>query len=186
MNLDLIPFFFLFVYFIIIITFLLSLYRNQRDFQDSLSLNVLNVDARLEFASENGTEIESLHSEPLVQQEGVYTELFPKSMMVIILTTNLNVPNMSLIIKGTKVCVLLPFFKLFSCSPRCLFSALYLSLRLYIATLRHLDFGLLTKKIFILYKFDSFIHLPLLFIKFYSSVYVFIFLYMYMKHHLFD
>ena len=70
--------------------FLLSLYRNQRDFQESLPLNVLNVDARLEFASENGTGIESLHSEPLVQQEGAYTELFPESMMVIILTTNLK------------------------------------------------------------------------------------------------
>ena len=71
--------------------FLLSLYRNQRDFQESLPLNVLNVDARLEFASENGTGIESLHSEPLVQQEGAYTDLFPESMMVIILIKLLNI-----------------------------------------------------------------------------------------------
>ena len=90
MNLDLLTFFFLFVYF-----FLLSLYRDQRDFQESLPLNVLNVDARLEFALENGTGIESLHSEPRVQQEGAYTELFPESMMVIILTTNLKLLNIS-------------------------------------------------------------------------------------------
>ena len=75
--------------------FLLSLYRNQRDFPESLPLNVLNVDARVEFASQNGTGIESLHSEPLVQQEGAYTELFPESMMVIILTTNLKLLNIS-------------------------------------------------------------------------------------------
>ena len=71
---------------------MLSLYRNQRDFQESLPLNVLNVDARLEFASDNGTGIEGLQSEQLVQQEGVYTELLPESMMVIILTTNLKLP----------------------------------------------------------------------------------------------
>ena len=71
--------------------FLLSLYRDQRDFQESLPLNVLNVDARLEFALENGTGIESLHSEPRVQQEGAYTELFPESMMVIILIKLLNI-----------------------------------------------------------------------------------------------
>ena len=70
--------------------FLLSLYRDQRDFQESLPLNVLNVDARLEFALENGTGIESL-SEPRVQQEGAYTELFPESMMVIILIKLLNI-----------------------------------------------------------------------------------------------
>ena len=90
MNLDLLTFFFLFVYFFF--CFLLSLYRNQRDFQESLPLNVLNVDARLEFASDNGTGIEGLQSEQLVQQEGVYTELLPESMMVIILTTNLKLP----------------------------------------------------------------------------------------------
>ena len=90
MNLDLLTFFFLFVY--LFIFFLLSLYRNQRDFQESLPLNVLNVDARLEFASDNGTGIEGLQSEQLVQQEGVYTELLPESMMVIILTTNLKLP----------------------------------------------------------------------------------------------
>lgn len=55
-------------------------------------MNVLNVDARLEFASDNGTGIEGLQSEQLVQQEGVYTELLPESMMVIILTTNLKLP----------------------------------------------------------------------------------------------
>ena len=126
--------------------FLLSLYRNQRDFQESLTLNVLNVDARLEFASENGTGIERLHSELFVQEEGVYTELFPEAMMLIILKANLKLTNMSLIKEGTIVCALLPFFKLFSCSSRCLFSALYLSLRLYIATLTHLDCGLWTKK----------------------------------------
>ena len=82
--------FFLFV--CLFIFFLLSLYRNQRDFQESLPLNVLNVDARLEFASDNGTGIEGLQSEQLVQQEGVYTELLPESMMVIILTTNLKLP----------------------------------------------------------------------------------------------
>nr|XP_058960477.1 uncharacterized protein LOC131787381 [Pocillopora verrucosa] len=54
---------------------------NQRDFQESLPLNVLNVGARLEFASGNGTGIERFHREPLVQQEGVYTELLPESMM---------------------------------------------------------------------------------------------------------
>ena len=75
--------------------FLLSLYRNQRDFPESLPLNVLNVDARVEFASQNGTGIESLHSEPLVQQKGAYTELFPESMMVVILTTNLKLLNIS-------------------------------------------------------------------------------------------
>ena len=123
--------------------FLLSLYRNQRDFQESLPLNVLNVDARLEFALENGTGIESLHSEPRVQQEGAYTELFPESMMVIILIKLLNI---SPIKKGNIVCVLLPFLKLFSCSSRCLLSASPLSLRLYIAALRHLECGILTKK----------------------------------------
>ena len=126
--------------------FLLSLYRNQRDFQESLPLNVLNVDARLEFPSENGTGIESLHSEPLVQQEGAYTELFPESMMVILLTTNLKLLNISPIKKGNIVCVLLPFLKRFSCSFRCLLSASPLSLRLYIATLRHLECDILTKK----------------------------------------
>ena len=97
MNLDLLTFFFLFV--CLFVFFLLSLYRNQREFQESLPLNVLNVDARLEFASDNGTGIEGLQSEQLVQQEGVYTELLPESMMVIILTTNLKLPNMSFIKK---------------------------------------------------------------------------------------
>ena len=136
----------LFIYYYYFFFFLLSLYRNQRDFQESLTLNVLNVDARLEFASENGTGIERLHSELFVQQEGVCTELFPESMKIIILKTNLKLTNMSPIKEGTIVCALLPFFKLFSCSSRCLFSALYLSLRLYIATLTHLDCGLWTKK----------------------------------------
>ncbi|CAH3126217.1 unnamed protein product, partial [Pocillopora meandrina] len=58
-----------------------SLYRNQRDFQESLPLNVFNFDARLEFASENGTGIERFHGEPRIQQEGIYTELIPESMM---------------------------------------------------------------------------------------------------------
>ena len=95
-----------------------SLYRNQRDFQESLPLNVLNVGARLEFASGNGTGIERFHREPLVQQEGVYTELLPESMMVIILMTNykLKLTNMSPIKKGNKGCAILPFFLLFSCS----------------------------------------------------------------------
>ena len=137
----------LFIYLLLFFFFfLLSLYRNQRDFQESLTLNVLNADARLEFASENGTGIERFHSELFVQQEGVCTELFPESMKIIILKTNLKLTNMSPIKEGTIVCALLPFFKLFSCSSRCLFSALYLSLRLYIATLTHLDCGLWTKK----------------------------------------
>ena len=93
-----------------------SLYRNQRDFQESLPLNVLNVGARLEFASGNGTGIERFHREPLVQQEGVYTELIPESMMVIILMTKLKLTNMSPIKKGNKGCAILPFFLLFSCS----------------------------------------------------------------------
>ena len=93
--------------------FLLSLYRNQRDFRESLPLNVLNVDARLEFASENGTGIESLHSEPLVQQEGAYTELFPESMMVIILTTNLKLLNISPIKKREYSMCLTSFLKTF-------------------------------------------------------------------------
>ena len=54
-----------------------------------------------------------------------------------------------------------------------------LSLRLYVTTLTHLDCGLLTEKFSILYKFDCFIHLPLLFIKFYSSVYLLTFPYIY-------
>ena len=108
MNLDLLTFFFLFVYF-----FLLSLYRNQRDFPESLPLNVLNVDARVEFASQNGTGIESLHSEPLVQQEGAYTELFPESMMVIILTTNLKLLNISPIKKREYSMCLTSFLKTF-------------------------------------------------------------------------
>ncbi|XP_066017783.1 uncharacterized protein [Pocillopora verrucosa] len=54
---------------------------SQREFQESLALNTLNVDARPEFASRNGTGIERLHGEPLIQQEGVYTALSPESMM---------------------------------------------------------------------------------------------------------
>ena len=117
-------YFFSFCLFIHLFIFLLSLYRNQRDLQESLPLNVFNVGARLEFASENGTGIQRFHSEPLVQQEGVYTELIPESVMVIILTMNLKLPNMSLIKEGTIACALLPFFKLFSSSSRCLLSAL--------------------------------------------------------------
>ena len=159
--------------------FLLSLYRNQRDFRESLPLNVLNVDARLEFASENGTGIESLHSEPLVQQEGAYTELFPESMMVIILTTNLKLLNISPIKKENIVCVLLPFLKLFSCSSRCLLSASPLSLRLYIATLRHLECGILTKKISYQTSLTVLSIYHYLFIKFYSSVFFLTFPYIY-------
>ena len=103
MNLDLITFFY-FCLFIHLFIFLLLLYRNQRDFQESLPWNVFNFDARLEFASENGAGIQRFHSEPLVQQEGVYTELIPESVMVIILTTNLKLPNMSLIKEGTMAC----------------------------------------------------------------------------------
>ena len=81
--------------------FLLSLYRNQRDFQESLPLNVLNVGARLESASGNGTGNERLHSESvIVQQEDVYTELFPESMMVIIPTTKSELPSVSLSKEG--------------------------------------------------------------------------------------
>ena len=106
-NLDLFTLFFLF--------FLHSLCRNQRE---NLTLNVLNDGSRLEFASGNGTEIQRLHSYPLVQQEGVYTELFSESMMVIILTTKLVLPNMSLIKKGTKRCDILPIFN-FLAVPLC-------------------------------------------------------------------
>ena len=83
-----------------------------------MTLNVLNDGSRLEFASGNGTEIQRLHSYPLVQQEGVYTELFSESMMVIILTTKLVLPNMSLIKKGTKRCAILPIFN-FLAVPLC-------------------------------------------------------------------
>ena len=160
-----------------------SLYRNQRDFQESLPLNVLNVGARLEFASGNGTGIERFHREPLVQQEGVYTELLPESMMVIILITKLKLTNMSLIKKGNKGCAILPFFY-FLAVPLCSLHV-PLSLHLYCYT----DAPWLWSfniKLSILNKFDCFIHLPLLFIQFYSSVYVLIFLYIYLKHHLFD
>ena len=92
---------------------MLSLHRNKRDLQENLALNPLDVEARLEFASRNGNGIERLHSEPFVQQEGVYTALSSESMMVIILTTNLKLPSMSLIKKGTKVCALLSFFFFF-------------------------------------------------------------------------
>ena len=83
----------------------------------------MNIDARPEFASRNGTGIERLRTEPLVQQEGVYTALSPESMMVIILTTKLEFVNMSLIQKGTKGCAIhcTSFFQFFSCSS--LFSA---------------------------------------------------------------
>ena len=95
----------------------ISLYRNPRDFfQESWPLNVLKVGAWLEFASGSGTGIERLHRKPLVQQEGVYMELFPESMMVIILITKLELMNMGLIKKRTKGCVILLFFKLFSFS----------------------------------------------------------------------
>ena len=77
----------------------ISLYRNPRDFQESWPLNVLKVGAWLEFASGSGTGIERLHRKPLVQQEGVYMELFPESMMVIILITKLELMNMGLIKK---------------------------------------------------------------------------------------
>ena len=108
MNLYLFTFFFCFCF-----KFLLSLHRNKRDLQENLALNPLDVEARLEFASRNGNGIERLHSEPFVQQEGVYTALSSESMMVIILTTNLKLPSMSLIKKGTKVCALLSFFFFF-------------------------------------------------------------------------
>ena len=80
----------------------ISLYRNPRDFQESWPLNVLKVGAWLEFASGSGTGIERLQRKPLVQQEGVYMELFPESMMVIILITKLELVNMGLIKKGLK------------------------------------------------------------------------------------
>ena len=87
---DLFTLFFLFFVCLFICLFLifLSFYRSQRDFQESLALNTLNIDARPEFASRNGTGIERLRTEPLVQQEGVYIALSPESMMVIILTKN--------------------------------------------------------------------------------------------------
>ena len=111
---DLFTLFFLFFVCLFICLFLifLSFYRSQRDFQESLALNTLNIGPRLEFASRNRTGIERLHGEPLVQQEGVYTALSPESMTVIILTTKLEFLNMSLIQKGTKVVpyIVLPFF----------------------------------------------------------------------------
>ena len=113
---------FLFVFVCLFFIFL-SFYRSQRDFQESLALNTLNIDARPEFASRNGTGIERLRTEPLVQQEGVYTALSPESMTVIILTTKLEFLNMSLIQKGTKGCAIhyTSFFQFFSCFS--LFSA---------------------------------------------------------------
>ena len=98
--------------------FLLLLYRNQRDFQESLPLNVLNVGARLESASGNETGNERLHSESLVQQEDVYTELFPESMMVIILTTKLELPSVSLSKEGLTDVLYFPFFN-FLTVPLC-------------------------------------------------------------------
>ena len=98
--------------------FLLSLYRNQRDFQESLPLNVLNVGARLESASGNGTGNERLHSESLVQQEDVYTELFPESMMVIIPTTKLELPSVSLSKEGLTDVLYFLFFN-FLTVPLC-------------------------------------------------------------------
>ena len=114
---DLFTLFFLFVC-LFVCFFYLSFHRNQRDFQESLALNTLNIDARPEFASRNGTGIERLRTEPLVQQEGVYIALSPESMMVIILTTKLEFLNMSLIQKGTKGCAIhcTSFFQIFSCS----------------------------------------------------------------------
>ena len=87
---DLFTLFFLFFVCLFICLFLifLSFYRSQRDFQESLALNTLNVGPRPEFASRNGTGIERLRTEPLIQQEGVYIALSPESMMVIILTKN--------------------------------------------------------------------------------------------------
>ena len=119
---DLFTLFFLFVC-LFVCFFYLSFHRNQRDFQESLALNTLNIDARPEFASRNGTGIERLRTEPLIQQEGVYTALSPESMMVTILTTKLEFFNMSLIQKGTKGCAIhyTSFFQFFSCFS--LFSA---------------------------------------------------------------
>ena len=99
--------------------FLLSLYRNQCDFQESLPLNVLNVGARLEFASGNGTGNERLHSESvIVQQEDVYTEPFPESMMVIILTTKLELLSVSLSKEGPTYVLYFLFFN-FLTVPLC-------------------------------------------------------------------
>ena len=99
--------------------FLFSLYRNQRDFQESLPLNVLNVGARLESASGHETGNERLHSEEsLVQQEDAYTELFPESMMVIILTTKLELPSVSLSKKGLTDVLYFLFFN-FLTVPLC-------------------------------------------------------------------
>ena len=185
MNLDLITFF-LFVCLFVCLFFLLSLYRNQRDFQESLPLNVFNFDAQLEFASENGTGIQRFHSEPLVQQEGVYTELIPESVMVIILTTNLKLPNMSLIKEGTMACALLPFFKLFSCSSGCYLSALPFPCTYILLLWRTLTVVFWQKN------FPYYIGLIVLSIyhyyssNFYSSVYLLTFPYIYFKHHLFD
>ena len=88
MSMNLFPLFFMFLFVFLFVCFFifLSFYRSQRDFQESLALNTLNIGPRLEFASRNRTGIERLHREPLVQQQGVYTTLSPESMTVIILT----------------------------------------------------------------------------------------------------
>ncbi|PFX15289.1 hypothetical protein AWC38_SpisGene20496 [Stylophora pistillata] len=51
--------------------------ENQHDFEESLPLNVMNVDAQLSLAAGN----ERNQSEPFFQSDGVYTELCSESMM---------------------------------------------------------------------------------------------------------
>ena len=170
MKMDIFPLFFCFCLFFICLFFIfLSFYRSQRDFQESLALNTLNVDARPEFASRNRTGIERLRSEPLVQQEGVYTALSPESMMVIILTTKLEFLNISLIQKGTKECAIhcTSFFQFLAVLLCSLHGPLSLHLYCYSDAPWLWTFDI---KLFILYKFYCFIHLPLFFIKFFSSI----------------
>ena len=167
---DLFTLFFLFFVCLFICLFLifLSFYRSQRDFQESLALNTLNIDARPEFASRNGTGIERLRTEPLVQQEGVYTALSPESMMVIILTTKLefSIWVFKKVPKDVPY-IVLPFFN-FLAVPLCsLHVALSLQLYCYSDGTWLWSFDI---KLLILYNFYCFIHLPLFFIKFFPSI----------------
>ena len=145
----------------------------------------MNIDARPEFASRNGTGIERLRTEPLVQQEGVYIALSPESMMVIILTTKLEFLNMSLIQKGTKGCAIhcTSFFQFFSCSS--LFSACapFPALILLLWRTLTVDFWHKTFHIIQVLLFYPFI---IIFHQIFSSIKILIFLYICFKLHLFD
>ena len=70
-----------------------SLHRNQRDFQDGLPLINLSGCAQPSFPAGIKTRNERLQSEPFVQQEGVYTALYPQSVMVVIQKMKRKLPN---------------------------------------------------------------------------------------------